>query len=305
MISIISPVFEEQNGIKEFVNKIQNILKKIDHKSEIILIDDGSKDFTNKILLELYKKYKNIKVIVFEKNYGHQNAILAGLKKSTGDIIVTIDSDLQDPPEIIFKLLEKYNEGYEIVNTQRIKRKGEKVVRLFLIKFFYLISRKIFRNSLIPNSGDFRLYSRRAINFILEYSQSNFFLRSIVPSIGVPQTIVKYNRNPRFADKSKYNIFKLINFSIDALITSSGFFPRFILFSGLIFSFISILIIFFFIINDSFYASIFNLEKYILLFIMLAISLNLTLFGYLGEFLQTILNQTKNTKKYFIKDIYE
>lgn len=219
MISIISPVFQEQNGIEQFVNKIQNTLKKIDQKSEIILIDDGSKDLTNKILMDLYKRYNNIKVIVFEKNYGHQNAILAGLKKSSGDIIVTIDSDLQDPPEIILKLLEKYNEGYEIVNTQRIKRKGEKVIRLFLIKFFYLISRKIFRNSLIPNSGDFRLYSRRAINFILEYSQSNFFLRSIVPSIGVPQTIVKYNRNRRFADKSKYNIFKLINFSIDALIT--------------------------------------------------------------------------------------
>ena len=305
MISIISPVFQEQNGIEQFVNKIQNTLKKIDQKSEIILIDDGSKDLTNKILMDLYKRYNKIKVIVFEKNYGHQNAILAGLKKSSGDIIVTIDSDLQDPPEIILKLLEKYNEGYEIVNTQRIKRKGEKVIRLFLIKFFYLISRKIFRNSLIPNSGDFRLYSRRAINFILEYSQSNFFLRSIVPSIGVPQTIVKYNRNRRFADKSKYNIFKLINFSIDALITSSGFFPRFILFSGLILFFCSIILIFFFIINDFLYGNIFNFEKYILLFAILSISLNFTLFGYLGEFLQTILNQTKNTKKYFIKDYYE
>ena len=305
MISIISPVFQEQNGIEQFVNEIQNVLKKIDQKSEIILIDDGSKDLTNKILIELYKKHDNVKVIVFEKNYGHQNAILAGLKKSIGDIIVTIDSDLQDPPEVILKLLEKYNDGYEIVNTQRIKRQGEKIIRLFLIKFFYLISRKIFRNSLIPNSGDFRLYSRRAINFILEYSQSNFFLRSIVPNIGVSQTIVKYTRNKRFADKSKYNIFKLINFSVDALITSSGFFPRFILFSGLILFFISILSILFFIINDYILGNVFYLNKYILLFIMLSVSINLTLFGYLGEFLQTILNQTKNTKKYFIKDYYE
>lgn len=305
MISIISPVFQEQNGIEEFVNKIQNVLKKIDQKSEIILIDDGSKDLTNKKLMEMYEKHDNIKVIVFERNYGHQNAILAGLKKSSGEVIVTIDSDLQDPPEIILKLLERYNEGYEIVNTQRIKREGEKVVRLFLIKFFYLISRKIFRNSLIPNSGDFRLYSRRAMNFILEYSQSNFFLRSIVPNIGVPQTIVKYDRDQRFADKSKYSILKLINFSIDALITSSGFFPRFILLSGLMLFFSSILIISLFFINDYFLGNIFYLKKYILLFILLSISLNLTLFGYLGEFLQTILNQTKNTKKYFIKDYYE
>ena len=218
-ISTIIPVMNEEENILPLCEEILSALNQYDN--ELILIDDGSTDNTQNKIYELKKKYGNIiSGIFFDKNYGHQAALLSGLILAKGDYIFTIDGDFQDPPYIMKELLNLMTENnLDIVNTIRKKRPGETFFRISLIKFFYFISMILF-TKITFNSGDFRLISNKALKEILEKKNKVFFLRSIIPKLTLNQGYFYYNRDIRQKGVSKCDFIWLIRFAFQAFLAS-------------------------------------------------------------------------------------
>tara|TARA_B100001057_G_scaffold389773_1_gene397598 strand:+ start:194 stop:916 length:723 start_codon:yes stop_codon:yes gene_type:complete len=218
-ISTVIPVKNEEGNIIKLSQKILNSLKKYDN--ELIFVDDGSTDNTQKKIINLKKKYgKKIKGIIFEKNYGHQAALLAGLKLANGDYVFTIDGDLQDPPKYMSAILDfMIKNKFDVVNTIRNKRPGETLFRINFIKLLYFIS-KILLTKITYNSGDFRLVNSKAKKKIIKIKNKVFFLRSIMPKLKVNQSFYRYNRDTRQNGISKCNFIWLTNFAIQAFLAS-------------------------------------------------------------------------------------
>lgn len=218
-VSTVIPVRNEEGNIIKLSQKIFNSLKK--YNNELIFIDDGSNDSTKKKIINLKKKYgKKIKGIFFDKNYGHQAAVLAGLKSANGDYVFTIDGDLQDPPKYMGPIINfMIKNNFDVVNTVRNKRPGETFLRINFIKFLYFVSKILF-TKITFNSGDFRLVNSKAKNKIIKVKNKVFFLRSIMPKLKLHQGFYRYNRGIRQNGISKCNFIWLANFAFQAFLAS-------------------------------------------------------------------------------------
>ena len=182
LLSLIIPVYNEENSIYEFISYLVNKFDKseilLKFKIEIIVIDDGSNDNTKKILYDLKKKYYEIKIIIFSKNFGKEAALTAGIDLCSGDIVVPIDVDFQDDPDIIFDLVKKYEDGFDMVLAQRIVR-NEFLIKKILSNFFYILFNLLSDQKIPNNVGDFRLISKKVINSIKLYREKNRFMKGI------------------------------------------------------------------------------------------------------------------------------
>lgn len=218
-ISTVIPVRNEEGNIIQLSQKILNSLKK--YNNELIFVDDGSNDNTREKIISLKKKYgRKIKGIFFDKNYGHQAAVLAGLKLANGDYVFTIDGDLQDPPKYMISILNyMIKNNFDVVNTVRNKRPGETFLRINFIKLLYFIS-KILLTKITFNSGDFRLVNSKTKKKIIRVKNKVFFLRSIMPKLKLKQGFYRYNRDIRQNGISKCNFIWLTNFAIQAFLAS-------------------------------------------------------------------------------------
>lgn len=235
IISVVVPVYNEESNIVPFLTRTVNVLNKINLKYEIIFVVDPSDDLTEKILLNEISKNKNIKLIVLSRRFGQAAATMAGIFNCAGETCVIIDVDLQDPPELIEEMYEKYLEGNEVVLAKRRSRAGEKITKKITAKIFYKIINH-FSNVNIPvDTGDFRLISRKIIEHLKQFKEPHNFLKGLVGFIGFKQDFVYYDRDARFLGKSKYNVFfgslevglsGLIGFSSRPLyfMTAVGFF---------------------------------------------------------------------------------
>lgn len=220
VVSVVAPVFNEEAGIAEFHRRVSTVMAPFDH--EIVLVNDGSSDETAARLAELAHSDPNVRVITLSRNFGHQAALTAGLELARGDAVVTIDADLQDPPEVIPELIERWNGGADVVHAVRHARPGEPPVRLALIRLFYWLLAKLGDLKTYPgNSGDFRLVSRRAADSLNALPERSRFLRGLVTWVGFNQDIVYYDREERFAGKSKYPYRKLAQLAIDGVLSFS------------------------------------------------------------------------------------
>ncbi|MBA2608883.1 MAG: glycosyltransferase family 2 protein [Actinobacteria bacterium] len=220
LVSVVAPVFNEEEGIGEFHRRVSHAMGAFEH--EILLVNDGSSDQTAARLAELAQADSNVRVVTLSRNFGHQAALTAGLELARGDAIVTIDADLQDPPEVIPELIQSWTDGADVVHAVRRARPGEPPVRLALIKVFYWLLGKIGDLRAYPgNSGDFRLLSRRAADALNALPERSRFLRGLVTWVGFNQEVVYYDREERFAGKSKYPYRKLAQLAIDGVLSFS------------------------------------------------------------------------------------
>lgn len=217
ILSIIVPVFNEEAVILETYKRMKNVMDSLKNPYEIIFINDGSRDRTAFIINEICETDKSVKLIDFSRNFGHQLAITAGMDYSTGEAVIVIDADLQDPPEIIPKMVEKWREGYNVVYGQRLERKGESIFKKLTARLFYRFLRQMTDIDIPVDTGDFRLIDREVCNALKLINERNRYIRGIISWLGFKQTGIEFNREKRFAGESKYPIKKMLRFAFDAI----------------------------------------------------------------------------------------
>ena len=218
-ISVIIPMYYEEEVVEECYNKMKSVLSKMqNYEYEIICINDGSKDKTLQILEEIAREDKTVKVISFSRNFGHQPAVTAGLKYVSGDCAVIIDADLQDPPELIPEMVKLWEDGNEVIYGKRKKREGESVFKLLTAKMFYKTLNALSDVDIPKDTGDFRLVDRKVIDVLNSMPEHNKFLRGLWGWIGFKQIPFEYERKERFAGKTKYPLKKMLKLASDGII---------------------------------------------------------------------------------------
>ena len=206
-ISIVVPIYKEYENIKPFLQRTENILKKMEKSYEIIFALDPSPDNTEEIILDEIKRNKNIKLLVFSRRFGQPAATVAGIVNCRGSYCVIIDVDLQDPPELINELYKKITAGYEVVYAKRKSRKGETFFKKKISSFAYYFINKLSDVHIPGDTGDFRIISRKVIDQLSKLNEKHGFLRGMVAFVGFKQSYVEYDRDKRNAGKGKYNKF--------------------------------------------------------------------------------------------------
>lgn len=220
-ISVVVPIYNEQQVICQLYNRLQKTVAQISENYELIFINDGSTDHSLQELLKLSELDPRVFYINFSRNFGHQIAVTAGLDASIGKVVVIIDGDLQDPPELITDLFKKYEEGYEVVYAKRKERKGESAFKKITAKLFYRILRRISSIDIPLDTGDFRLIDRKVVNYLNQMSEQNKFLRGQIAWLGFKQTQVLFNRDGRNYGKTGYSLGKMLQFSMDGITSFS------------------------------------------------------------------------------------
>jgi dolichol-phosphate mannosyltransferase len=223
-LSVVVPVFNEEDCLSEFAQRITNVLNETDSINfwEVIFVDDGSTDSSFQVIQHICEKDQRFRCIRFTRNFGHQSAIITGIKSAQGECIVTIDSDLQDPPELIPELLAKSSPDIAVVNAVRTTRAGETRIKRALAFIFYRVFKKSVNFQTEVDSGDYRLITRQVQQALLTVSESDQYLRGQIAWLGFPTTLVPYRRNPRYAGFTKYPLRKQLKLAVDALVSLSG-----------------------------------------------------------------------------------
>ena len=221
--SIVVPVFNEEQALPLFYERIIPVMDKTNETYEIIFVNDGSKDNTYNILVDLAKKDKRIKVIDFSRNFGQQAALLSGFSEATGEAVIDIDVDLQDRPEAILEMIEKWKEGYEVVHGRRTVREGETFFKKFTSSAYTKFIASITGLNIPPKVGDFKLFDRKVIDTICSLPEHNRFLRGITSWVGYKQTFVEFDRDKRSAGETKYTVKKLVKLAKDGIVANSDY----------------------------------------------------------------------------------
>ena len=220
--SVVVPMYNEQEVIKETCKRLKETMDSSGFSYEIILVDDGSKDKTLPIAINMCKENSEFKLISFSRNFGHQIAITAGMDYAKGDAIVVIDADLQDPPSVIPEMLKKWSEeGYDVVYGKRIKREGENFLKKITAKIFYRFLNSMTDVNMPVDTGDFRLIDKKVCSALKRINEKNRYIRGIISWLGFNTTSVEFVREKRFAGKTKYPFRKMLKFAFDAIASFS------------------------------------------------------------------------------------
>jgi dolichol-phosphate mannosyltransferase len=222
--SVAVPVYNEVQSLRELYSRVREVMDSLGERWELILVDDGSDDGSRAVIAELAEEDPRVVPVVFARNFGHQIAITAGLDYSKGEAAVIMDADLQDPPEVIPDLVERWREGYEIVYAVRTEREGESWFKRFTASLFYRLIYRITDVEIPMDAGDFRLLDREAVDAINRMRERHRFPRGMAAWVGFRQVGVPYKRAPRYAGETKYPFRKMLRLAIDA-VTSFSYFP--------------------------------------------------------------------------------
>jgi dolichol-phosphate mannosyltransferase len=207
LLSIVVPVYREEKNVPEFLQRIQPIVGAITEDYEIIFALDPSPDRTEEVVLERRARDPRIKLLKFSRRFGQPMATLGGLRYSGGQAVVVMDVDLQDPPELLPTMVEKWREGYEVVLPQRLHRSGEPWIKQLVARTGYRVINRIANVKIPPNTGDFRLMSRRVVDEVVQLKETHGFLRGMVAVVGFKQCLIPFDRPARFAGETNYNRF--------------------------------------------------------------------------------------------------
>jgi dolichol-phosphate mannosyltransferase len=313
IISIVVLCYNEEEVIvetnKRLTSELNKLAEKRNLKYEIIYVNDGSRDNTLKILHQLEKENLeknsiNGKLIILSlaKNFGHQIALSAGLQHAKGNAIISIDADLQDPPEVVEGMLELWKEGSDIVYGVRTVREGETWFKLITAKLFYIIVRKLTNCDIPLNSGDFRLMSRRALDIFNSLPEKNRFIRGMVPWIGLKQTPIYYERSARFAGTTKYPLTKMIKLALDGIIGFSNTPLKSAYYLGFTVAFLSFIYGFFILVYSQVKGFPVQGWSSIMVTILFIGGIQLITIGILGEYIGRIYDEVKKRPLFIIND---
>lgn len=302
MISIVVPLLNEESNIAVLYSELKKALTGITDDYEILFVDDGSTDKSFIIIQKLNASDKRIRGISLSRNFGHQVALLAGMENADGELVVSMDADLQHPPEVIKNLYEKHKEGFDIVNTRRIDAKNIGLFKKTSSKYFYKIINALSDVRIEPASSDFRLMSRTAVDAFLKIQERDRFTRGLVSWMGFRQAIVEYHAPPRFAGKSKYTLRKMLRFSLDGITSFSAKPLRIAFYIGTLLSVAGLFYAVFAIIGY-FRGETIQGWTSLMVTVLLIGGVQLVSIGIIGEYIARIFNESKARPVYFVKEM--
>ena len=305
-LSIIIPCYNEEEVFPLTLDRLKTLSQEWIASGdctevEFVIVDDGSQDRTAELLTQYSKADKSIKVIRFSRNFGHQAALLAGYEFAKGDVIVSLDADLQDPPELIGSMLDSIKEGNDIVYAARKSREIDSLFKRKTADVFYWIMKK-FGADIVPNHADYRMVTRRVLNAFLKFPENNLFIRATFPIVGFPSCVVYHDRPERLAGKTKYPFRKMLEFAIDGLTSFSVVPLRICSVVGLLVSLLALLMLSWSLIVKIFGGAIPGWTSTVAPLYLLG-GVQLLFLGIIGEYIGKIYTEVKNRPRYIIQEM--
>ena len=302
-ISIIIPAYNEEESLPMLYDRLEKLMSSMqNYEFEILLVNDGSKDKTIQLIKEYREKDNRICYVDFSRNFGKEIAMIAGLDYATGDCVIFMDADLQDPPELIPELVKYWEEGYDDVYAKRKSRAGETWLKKFTSKMYYKVLQSLTNVPIQKDTGDFRLLDKRCVNALRKMRETQRCSKSMFSWIGYNKKEVLYDRDPRVAGKTKWNYKKLIDLAIDGIKSFTTSPLRLSTFIAIP-TFAALAIYFIYVIIKCFVvAEPIQAYQAIILLILFFSGIQILLFGIMGEYLGRIFNETKNRPLYLINE---
>ncbi len=294
------PLLNEDGNISVLYDALLPVVERISPDYEIIFVDDGSRDASFERIEEISKQNDRVLGVCLSRNFGHQIALTAGLEHTTGEIIITMDADMQHPPEVILNLYDKYCEGYDIVNTIRTETADSGQFKKITSSWFYKIINNLSDMHIQPGAADFRLMNRKTVDAFLQLKEKDRFTRGLISWMGFKQAIVPYAAPPRFSGRSKYSIVKMFHFAVDGITSFSAKPLRVSFFAGLIFAIIGLIYSAYAVI-EYFKGKTIPGWTSILVSVLIIGGIQLISIGVIGEYLARVFNEAKNRPLYFVK----
>jgi dolichol-phosphate mannosyltransferase len=299
LLSIVAPVYNEQELAEAFVTRA--CAAAAEFEFELVLVNDGSSDGTPELLDRIAAADSRVRVIHLSRNFGHQAALTAGLEHAAGDVVAMIDADLQDPPELIPDMIAQWSQGADVVYAVRKQREGETAFKLATASWFYKLFDKLAQVDLEPNSGDFRLLDRRALDALLAMTERSRFLRGMTVWVGFNQTAVSYERDARSAGETKYTLRKMLRFSLDAITSFSHLPLQLATYVGMLsasVAFVAIPVVIILRLFDSYLPGF----GAITIAILLLGGIQLIALGVIGEYVGRIYDEVKHRPLYIVRE---
>lgn len=302
VFSIVVPIYNEEGSLLVLYERMVKVMDSTGEAWELVLVDDGSQDQSADMIRTLVKQDSRVRQVILARNFGHQIAVTAGLDHSRGDAIVIIDADLQDPPEVILDLIEKWREGFEVVYAVRETREGETFFKLWTARLFYRLINKITSMKIPVDTGDFRLIDRKVVNVLNQMREHHRFLRGMSVWVGFKQTGVKYKRAARYAGETHYPLKKMVKLATTA-ITGFSFFPlQAATYLGFIASGISIITIPVVVTMRLLGNQQFLGQASTLISVLFLGGVQLIFLGVLGEYIGRIYDEVRNRPLYIVRE---
>lgn len=301
-LSIISPVFNEEAVLMAFYERTSRVMQQMTCTCELIFVNDGSSDKSLSLIRELANLDPRVKYVSFSRNFGHQVAVSAGLDHCSGDAVVIIDADLQDPPELIPRLYERYKEGFQVVYARRNSRSGESVMKKLTAGIFYRLLSKSTNVNIPVDTGDFRIFDKRIAEVLRKMPEQQKFIRGQIAWAGFSQTYILYDRDERLAGQTGYTYRKMFRLAIDGITSFSNLPLKFATVTGFIVSLITFVIILYtlysrFVIRD--YVPGWTSIMLAVLFIG---GVQLICIGIIGEYISRISDNVRNRPLYIVEE---
>jgi dolichol-phosphate mannosyltransferase len=304
MYSVVAPVYNEEETVRAFYERVTQVMSSTGESYELVLVNDGSRDRSFEILSAIHEEDPRVRVIDFSRNFGHQMAISAGLDYARGQAVAVIDSDLQDPPEVILEMIAKWKAGGEVIYARRATRKGETPFKLVTAAVFYRLIERITSVKIPRDTGDFRLMDRQVVNALIRMREQHRFMRGLSAWVGYRQEEVLYERHERYAGTTKYPFMKMLRFSTDA-ITSFSYIPLQIATTlGFILACLSLISIVVAIILRIFVGAIVGQATTLILVLFMG-GIQLIFLGVIGEYLGRIYDEVRARPLYLVRKVLE
>ena len=301
-ISIIVPLYNESKNLDLLSDKLVSVLNRLNVSYEIIYINDGSTDNSYEKLVEIHQKNRSFKIVNFSRNFGKEIALTAGIDYANGSAVIPIDADLQDPPELIGQLIDKWREGYDVVYATRRSRKGETWLKKTTAKAFYYTVAKLIRIDIPANTGDFRLLDRRVVNALKRMPEKSRFMKGLFSWVGYKQTSILFDRDPRHLGKTSWNYWKLWNFALNGIISFSSLPLKIWSYVGFVISFISLIYASFLVIRTLRYGIDVPGYASLMVAILFMGGIQLITLGIFGEYLSRLYEEAKGRPLYLVRE---
>ena len=304
-ISIVVSVYNEEAALEDSFQEIQKAAESIDWDYEMLFVNDGSTDGSLNLLRRFAELSDKVRVVSFSRNFGHEAAMIAGIDHASGDAVLCMDADLQHPPELLPQIIEKFEEGYNVINMVRTKNEDAGLIKRITSAGFYIVFNKLSPVKFENNASDFFAFDKKVLNIIKsEYRERVRFLRGFIQTVGFRKTTIEYEARKRIAGQSKYSIRKLINFSMDILFSFSDMPLKLGIYAGAITALVGLILMIYSIINKILFQVPAGYST-IIVFLCFMFAVMMALMGVIGNYISILFTEVKQRPIYIVDEILD